>query len=74
MPLQLSEHVTGAASKSFVWGKKLSFSVGKAAWIAATTALVLLVPLILELDREQQISDMEKEQLSVLTTPTPKAV
>ena len=73
MPAQLSTSLSGAASKSFVWGKKLGFSVGKAAWIAATTALVLLVPLILELDREQQISEMEKEQLSVLTSPTSKA-
>ena len=40
---------------------------GKAAWIASTTLLVLLVPLIVEMDREQQIVEMEKGQMDVLT-------
>jgi import receptor subunit TOM22 len=49
--------------------KRLSLSVGKAAWLASTTLLVLLVPLVIEMDREQQLIDMEKEQMSVLTSP-----
>lgn len=49
--------------------RRLALSLGKAAWIASTTFLVLAVPLIVELDREQQQIDMEKEQLSVLTNP-----
>lgn len=49
--------------------KRLFTSFKKAAWIASTTVLVLLVPLIIEMDREQQILDMEKEQISVLTGP-----
>lgn len=48
---------------------KLFASFKKAAWITSTTLLVLLVPLIIEMDREQQMLDMEKEQLSVLTGP-----
>jgi len=44
-------------------------SVGKAAWLASTTFLVLLLPLVIEMDREQQLVDMEKEQMSVLTSP-----
>ena len=47
-------------------------SFKKAAWITSTTVLVLLVPLIIELDREQQILDMEKEHLNVLTAPAAK--
>ncbi|PNH12876.1 Mitochondrial import receptor subunit TOM22 2 [Tetrabaena socialis] len=49
--------------------RKLFASFKKAAWISSTTLLVLLVPLIIEMDREQQMLDMEKEQLSVLTGP-----
>lgn len=47
--------------------KRLFASFKKAAWITATTVLVLLVPLIIEMDREQQITEMEKEQMNVLT-------
>lgn len=50
-------------------GKRLSLSVGKAAWLASTTLLVLLVPLVIEMDREAQLLEMEKEQMSVLTSP-----
>lgn len=49
--------------------KRLALSTGKAAWIAATTFLVLVVPLIVELDREQTLIDMEKGQMDVLTQP-----
>lgn len=51
------------------YAKRLAFSTGKAMWIAATTFLVLFVPLIVELDREQTIIDMEKDQMNVLTQP-----
>ncbi len=47
--------------------KKLFASFKKAAWITSTTLLVLLVPLIIEMDREQQMLEMEKEQMNVLT-------
>lgn len=53
--------------------KKLFTSFKKAAWISATTLLVLFVPLVIELDREQQILEMEKEQMSVLTGPAGKS-
>ena len=56
------------ARSTFV-AAKLFNSFKKAAWIASTTVLILLVPLIIEMDREQQIVDMEKEQMSVLTAP-----
>lgn len=50
--------------------KRLALSVGKAAWLASTTFLVLFVPLIIEMDREQGLVEMEKEQMSVLTSPS----
>ena len=48
--------------------KRLFTSFKKAAWIASTTTLILLVPLIIEMDREAQITDMEKNEMSVLTS------
>ncbi len=35
--------------------KRLFTSFKKAAWIASTTILILMVPLIIEMDREQQV-------------------
>ncbi|KAK7267445.1 hypothetical protein RIF29_20119 [Crotalaria pallida] len=58
-----------AGDASFV-AKKLLKSTGKAAWIAGTTFLVLVVPLIIEMDREQQYNELELQQASLLGTPS----
>jgi import receptor subunit TOM22 len=47
--------------------KRLAISFGRALWLASTTVLVLVLPLVIEMDREQQLVDMEKEQMGVLT-------
>lgn len=57
-----------AADTAFA-AKKLLRSTGKAAWIAGTTFLILVVPLIIEMDREQQMNDLEMQQASLLGTP-----
>lgn len=51
--------------------RKLFLSFKKAAWISSTTLLVMLVPLIIEMDRDSQMMEMEKDQMSVLTGPSP---
>ncbi|GFZ13526.1 translocase of outer membrane 22-I [Actinidia rufa] len=57
-----------ACNTAFV-AKKLLRSTGKAAWIAGTTFLILAVPLIIEMDREQQLNELELQQASLLGTP-----
>ncbi|KAM3306826.1 mitochondrial import receptor subunit TOM9-1 [Capsicum chacoense] len=47
-------------------GKKLAKSTGKAAWHVATTFLVLGLPLIIVMDREQQLNDLDLQQASLL--------
>ncbi|KAK9664709.1 hypothetical protein RND81_14G062800 [Saponaria officinalis] len=49
-------------------GKKLLKSTGKATWIAATTAIVLFLPLFIEMDRDSQLDQMEL-QASLLGSP-----
>lgn len=61
-----------AANDAAFVTKKLLKSTGKAAWIAGTTFLILVVPLIIEMDREQQLNELELQQASLLGTPTPK--
>lgn len=49
-------------------GKKLLWHTGKAAWTFGTSFLLLVVPLIIQLHREEQMMAMEQEQLSVLNS------
>lgn len=58
-----------AASEAGYVTKKLLRSTGKAAWIAGTTFLVLVVPLIIEMDREQQFNELELQQATLLGSP-----
>jgi import receptor subunit TOM22 len=48
---------------------KLLFATGRAAWVTGTSLLVLVVPLIIEMDREQQLTEMESQQMGVLAGP-----
>ena len=51
-----SKHATFEAA---VMSKKILHSIGKATWIAGTTFLILTVPLIIEMDRDQQLTEIE---------------
>ena len=51
-------------------GKKLLWHTGKAAWVFGTSFLLLVVPLIVQLHREEQMAASEQEQLSVLNSAT----
>ncbi|KAK8979824.1 hypothetical protein V6N11_066027 [Hibiscus sabdariffa] len=58
-----------AANDAAFVSQKLLRSTGKAAWIAGTTFLILVVPLIIEMDREQQFNELELQQASLLGAP-----
>jgi len=56
---------TVAANTGYVaW--KLAKSTGNAAWIASTSLLVLVVPLIVEMDREQVMTEFENQAAGAL--------
>ncbi|XP_028793364.1 mitochondrial import receptor subunit TOM9-2-like [Neltuma alba] len=63
-----------AASDTAFITKKLIRSTGKAAWIAGTSFLVLFLPLIVEMDREQQLNDLDSQQATLLGTPSAPAL
>lgn len=56
--------ISSSSGKIF---RKVLIHTGKAAWILGTTLLVLGVPLVIEMDREQQLTEMENQQMSVLS-------
>ena len=65
------QYTKQAASDSAFVAKKLLRSTGKAAWIAGTTFLILVVPLIIEMDRDQQLNELEMQQAILGTQPPP---
>ncbi|KAI3459552.1 hypothetical protein Pfo_016215 [Paulownia fortunei] len=60
-----------AACDAAYVAKRLMKSTGKAAWIAATTFIVLGIPLIIEMDREAQLNEAELQQASLLGGAAP---
>ena len=63
-PVRLDAHEVARLAK------KLAFHTGKAAWTFGTSFRVLVVPLIVQLHREEQLIELEKEQLGVLSQPS----
>uniref|UniRef100_A0A5K0WLL1 Mitochondrial import receptor subunit TOM22 homolog n=1 Tax=Nymphaea colorata TaxID=210225 RepID=A0A5K0WLL1_9MAGN len=59
-----------AASATAVCSLKLLCNIGKVAWIANTTFLMIIIPLIIEMDGDQQMNDLELQQSSLLDPPS----
>jgi hypothetical protein len=56
-----------ATSKASWFFGKWYASTSKAAWIASTTFIVLIVPLVISMEREQVVVESENQQMNVLT-------
>ncbi|KAF9594942.1 hypothetical protein IFM89_035512 [Coptis chinensis] len=54
------------ASDAGTVGWKLLRSTGKAAWLTGTTLVVLVVPLVIAMDREQQFAEVEQQSAHLL--------
>ncbi|CDY18202.1 hypothetical protein F2Q70_00019323 [Brassica cretica] len=63
-----------AACDAVYVSKKLLRSTGKAAWIAGTTFLILVVPLFIQAERDQMLGEIEFQQASILGPPPPGAL
>ena len=48
------------------WSWKLAKKGGRWTWIIACSSIVMLLPLILEVDRETQVTEIEKMQIKDL--------
>lgn len=55
------------ASKTSWFLGKWYASTSKAAWIASTSFLILIVPLVISMEREQVVVESENQQMNVLT-------
>lgn len=51
--------------------KKFVFGTGNAAWVVGTTMLVMVMPLVFEIDREQQALEWEASQGGRQAMPPP---
>lgn len=51
--------------------KKFIFGTGNAAWVVGTTMLVMVMPLVFEIDREQQALEWEASQGGRQVMPAP---
>ena len=52
--------------------KKFIFGTGNAAWVVGTSMLVMVMPLVFEIDREQQAIEWEASMGQVGGAPPPK--
>ncbi|XP_018449454.2 mitochondrial import receptor subunit TOM9-1-like [Raphanus sativus] len=63
-----------AACDAVYVSKKLLRSTGKAAWIVGTSFLILVVPLLIQAERDQMLGEIELQQASILGPPPPGAL
>mgnify|MGYP003890440019 CR=1 FL=1 len=61
LPASLRRRISNAASKVKSYTGTGLVYAGKTAWVLSTAALVLVIPLAMEVDREQALVEMEQQ-------------
>ncbi|RUS35596.1 mitochondrial outer membrane translocase complex, subunit Tom22 [Jimgerdemannia flammicorona] len=61
IPLKRRDAIAQNASRIYGWGKAGISFAGKSAWVLTTTMLLLVLPLALEIEKEQALIAYEKE-------------
>ncbi|KAI8371410.1 mitochondrial outer membrane translocase complex, subunit Tom22 [Radiomyces spectabilis] len=63
VPLKTRNQIASGASSLTSWGKTGVTFVGKSAWVLTTSMLLLVLPLALEIEKEQALVAYEKEAM-----------
>ena len=63
IPLKHRNRFASSASTLTSWGKTGATFVGKSAWVITTSMLLLVLPLALEIEKEQALVAYEKEAM-----------
>lgn len=63
IPLKHRNRLSATASSLFSWGKTGATFIGKSAWVITTSMLLLVLPLALEIEKEQALVAYEKEAM-----------
>ncbi|CEP13955.1 hypothetical protein [Parasitella parasitica] len=63
IPLKHRNRISNSVSTLSSWGKTGATFVGKSAWVITTSMFLLVLPLALEIEKEQALVAYEKEAL-----------
>lgn len=63
IPLKHRNRVSNSVSTLTSWGKTGATFVGKSAWVITTSMFLLVLPLALEIEKEQALVAYEKEAM-----------
>lgn len=58
-----------AATSTVQVSQRMLWSTGKAAWIAGTSFLILVAPLVIQMEKEAQVVDLEGGDMLGASTP-----
>lgn len=61
IPLKQREALANNARRVYGWGRIAITFAGKSAWVLTTTMMLLVLPLALEIEKEQALITYEKE-------------
>ncbi len=66
IPLDTRESIANNISTVISFGVRSARLLGNGAWILTTSALLVVFPLLIEIDRENAITQMENEQMVLI--------